>query len=466
MMEPTCSCGADFGFAFNHNNFSDAVLRIEIMTDPVDSATAIADCLCQGKRKRDEELFPSGTIVRVETLHISSTILADKSPFFFKLFWMKELNQTLKINASEEAAFMELLNFMYCNTLIVTAAPALLDVLVTADKFEVSSCMRYCTQLLLNFPMTPESALRYLELPDTVLMADAIQPLVDAAKQYVVGRYKNITKFQEEVMALPLSGIEAILASDDLQVPSEDAVYDFVLKWARKHYNKQTERRGVLSTRLVCLIRFPYMTCRKLREVLSCIDFRHKDVFELVREALIFKAEAPHGQWLLAAKEPVSLKHRFVQRAYKYHSVKVVKFELPQQRCVVYLDLKREECASLFPSGRLSSQAFHLGGQWYFLSAQCNLDQHDSFHCFELFVAMKRNGPGGFALVECEFAVRCKPTEEFVVSKKMAKKKFTGGDMFGRRNLFATPWTSFIADDSPFFINGVLHLKAELTIRH
>lgn len=39
--------------------------------------------------------------------------------------------------------------------------------------------------------MTPESALLYLELP---LMADAIQPLTDAAKLYLAGRYKDLTK--------------------------------------------------------------------------------------------------------------------------------------------------------------------------------------------------------------------------------------------------------------------------------
>ncbi|MCI08996.1 kelch-like protein, partial [Trifolium medium] len=52
--------------------------------------------------------------------------------------------------------------------------------------------------------------------------------------------------FQEEVMNLPLAGIEAILSSDDLQVASEDAVYDFVLKWARHQYSNLEERREVL----------------------------------------------------------------------------------------------------------------------------------------------------------------------------------------------------------------------------
>lgn len=95
---------------------------------------------------------------------------------------------------TEEAALMELLNFMYSNNLSTTSAPALLDVLMAADKFEVASCMRYCSRLLRNMPMTPESALLYLELPSSVLMAEAVQPLTDAAKQYLAARYRDITK--------------------------------------------------------------------------------------------------------------------------------------------------------------------------------------------------------------------------------------------------------------------------------
>lgn len=95
---------------------------------------------------------------------------------------------------AEEAALMELLNFMYSSTLNTTTAPGLLDVLMAADKFEVASCMRHCSRLLRNIPMTPESALLYLELPSSVLMAEAVQALTDAAKQYLAARYKDISK--------------------------------------------------------------------------------------------------------------------------------------------------------------------------------------------------------------------------------------------------------------------------------
>jgi hypothetical protein len=265
------------------------------------------------------------------------------------------------------------------------------------------------------------------------------------------------------VLNLPLAGIEAVLSSDDLQVPSEDAVYDFVLKWARTHYPKLEDRREVLGTRLGRLIRFPYMTCRKLRKVLTCNDLDPDLTSKVVLEALFFKAEPPYRQRSLAVDEASASYHRFVERAYKYRPVKVVEFELPRQQCVVYLDLKREECLHLFPSGRVYSQAFHLGGQGFFLSAHCNMDQQSSFHCFGLFLGMQEKGSVTFA-VDYEFAARSKPTEEYV-SKYKGNYTFTGGKAVGYRNLFGIPWTAFTADDSLYFINGVVHLRAELTIR-
>ncbi|TMW88102.1 hypothetical protein EJD97_019039 [Solanum chilense] len=530
---PTHTGEPDFAFAFDDVNFSDRILRIEILGDSIaggsssdGGCSSLADWARNRKRRRedfrkenalditacpedqiiccnqidsedadnenqDEAVVAmieepnsgdeaansddstwncdSPRVMRVKTLNISSPILAAKSPFFYKLFsnGMRESEQrqvTLRINASEEAALTELLKFMYRNILTTNTAPGLLDVLMAADKFEVASCMKYCSRLLCNLPMTPESALLYLELPSSVLMADAVRPLTDAAKQFLAARYKDITKFQEEVMKLPLAGIEAILSSDDLQVASEDAVYDFVLKWTRAHYPLIEERREILSSRLGRCIRFPFMSCRKLRKVLTCNDFEHEFASKLVLEALFFKAEAPHRQRTQAAEESASTSRRFVERAYKYRPVKVVEFELPRQQCIVYLDLKREECANLFPSGRVYSQAFHLGGQGFFLSAHCNMDQQSSFHCFGLFLGMQEKGSVSFT-VDYEFAARTTLAEEYV-SKYKGNYTFTGGKAVGYRNLFAIPWTSFMAEDSLYFIKGVLHLRAELTIRH
>lgn len=95
---------------------------------------------------------------------------------------------------AEEAALMDLLNFIYGNTLSTTTAPSLLDVLKAADKFEVESCMRYCSRLLGQLPMTRDSALLYLDLPSSVLMVDAVQSLTDTAKRFLAARYRELTK--------------------------------------------------------------------------------------------------------------------------------------------------------------------------------------------------------------------------------------------------------------------------------
>ncbi|XP_031504317.1 BTB/POZ domain-containing protein POB1-like [Nymphaea colorata] len=532
LMEPEAagarSADKDFAFAFNDPNFSDRVLRLEIVGGSPESKEDGEGCLSitewarNRKRRREEikrekgsmacnddsalnnqpdfddgvafgsqdedgeamiEESPTGgedgslsndsswsmdcsIVTKVKEMHISSAILAQKSPFFYKLFsnGMKESEQrdvTLRINASEEEAVMALLNYMYSEKVTTTSPPALLDILMAADKFEVASCMRQCSTVLRNLPMTPESALLYLELPSSVLMADAVQPLTDAAKQFLAKRFKDLSKHQEEIMNLPLAGVEAILSSDELQVASEDAVFDFVLKWARLQYPKVEERREVLGSRLGRLIRFPNMTSRKLKKVLACNDLDADLASKVVLDALFFKAETPHRQRLLASEE--SSNKRFTERAYKYRPIKVVEFDVPYQQCVVYLDLKHEECDLLFPSGRVYSQAFHLGGHGFFLSAHCNMDQQSSFHCFGLFLGMQEKGSVSVA-VDYEFAARSKPACDFG-SKYRGNYTFNGGKAVGYRNLFGIPWRSFMAEDSPYFINGTLHLRAELTVR-
>lgn len=95
---------------------------------------------------------------------------------------------------TEETALMELLSFMYSGKLTTTEPTLLLDILMAADKFEVVSCMRYCSQLLTSLPMTTESALLYLDLPCSISMAAAVQPLTDAAKDFLAVKYKDLTK--------------------------------------------------------------------------------------------------------------------------------------------------------------------------------------------------------------------------------------------------------------------------------
>uniref|UniRef100_A0ACD5YD39 Uncharacterized protein n=1 Tax=Avena sativa TaxID=4498 RepID=A0ACD5YD39_AVESA len=256
-------------------------------------------------------------ILRVKNIKVNSAILAAKSPFFFKLFTngMKESDQrqaTLRIADSEENAFMELLRFMYSGKLKPTIESTLLvDILMIADKFEVVSCMKLCGKWLIDQPMTTESAVLCLGLPNFIPVAVAVK---EAAKKSLAARYKDfcLREFQDELMRIPLDGIVAILSRNDLGVVHEVAVYDFLLRWTFTRYPSFEERCKILSSRLLPLV--PRMHGMIINNVM----------------------------------------------------------EIDKTSCEINLKVDRNLCSELFLTRSAYCQQFRFVGQGYFLSAHCN----------------------------------------------------------------------------------------------
>ncbi|XP_044361843.1 BTB/POZ domain-containing protein At2g46260-like [Triticum aestivum] len=388
-------------------------------------------------------------ILTVKALHINSAILAARSPFFLKLFsnGMKESDdQThprIRIANSEEIALMELLSYMYSGKLTITEPTLVLDILMAADKFEVISCMRRCSQLLTSLPMTTESALLYIDHPCSTLMVAEVQHVIDVAKEFLANKYKNFHKFRRELMNFPLAGIEAILSSTDLQVASEDCIYKFM----------------ILSCRLLPLVRFSYMTRPSLEDILTCTDddIDHEQVAKRIAKALLQKAGPKQMEGALAAD--ITTCWQFTERAYKFKPVKLVAFDRPCPQVIVYLDLTREECSRLFLSGAVRSRGFQLAG-WdgnMQLNPVCTMDEQSKVCTFGLCLM----GLGSTDLtVDIEFAARIRSSGKFE-SKYRCKGTFTRHLLEQCDDLFGVPWSTFIADDN-LFIDGVLHLRADL----
>uniref|UniRef100_A0A453MDD0 Uncharacterized protein n=1 Tax=Aegilops tauschii subsp. strangulata TaxID=200361 RepID=A0A453MDD0_AEGTS len=132
-----------------------------------------------------------------------------------------QMHPKIRITDSEENALMELLSFMYSGKLTTTQPGLLLNILMAADKFEVVSCIRHCTQLLKSLPMTKESAVLYLDHPFSISLVAEVQHLIDAAKQFLVNKYKDLTELPDELMEMPLAVIETIFSSTELQITCE-----------------------------------------------------------------------------------------------------------------------------------------------------------------------------------------------------------------------------------------------------
>ncbi|KFK40747.1 hypothetical protein AALP_AA2G035800 [Arabis alpina] len=429
----------DFAFAFNQPCFSDRILSMVWGVDGDDSK-----------------------LVTTKELYIASPLLSAKSAFFYKLFSDAESNQKrviLTIDESEEYALTQIIKFIYTNSLVAaTDICQLVEVLVAADKFDVSSCVAYCTAKLLTFPMTKESALVYLNLPWNVLMAESSHPLIQAAKETVATYYDDLSDHpKEDIMDLPLLAIEAILSNDNLLMASETHAYNLLLAWTEENYIDPQERKDVFSSLAGC-IRFAWMSPRSLEEVLVSELLNPETAAKIVLQALIFQTATTLRKQTLAA---MHIDHRFVERtSYKYKPVKLVEFLKPHDQKIIYMDLTRTECEQLFPCHRRYSQGFSLAGNRLYISARCNLAKERL--CLGLFI--EETDVCISKRMNYEFSVRAHQTEEFIETHR-GSRMTSQGDEVGCTDLLSMAWTDLMDEDSLFFIEDVLHLRVDLSIR-
>jgi hypothetical protein len=209
----------------------------------------------------------------------------------------------------------------------------------------------------------------------------------------------SLFRFQDELMRIPLAGIVAVLSRNRLKIASEEAVYDFVLRWADCQYPNSEERRKILGSRLLPLV--PIM--RAMKNVIT-----------------------------------------INQPSYK-----------------LYINLERERCSRLFLSGSEYCRQFRFMGHLFVLSAHCNMDSSNSFGLLlEMPVEDKELVR---RTIDYKFEAKTRLTLEF-------DTKYESTCTIGSRedvrckDLFSVPWTNFIADDSPFFIDDILHLRIHLKI--
>ncbi|XP_020517845.1 BTB/POZ domain-containing protein POB1 isoform X2 [Amborella trichopoda] len=252
----------------------------------------------------------------------------------------------------------------------------------------------------------------------------------------------------EELISLPLLAIEQLLLSKKLLLQSEDEVFNFALKWARAKYPKLQERCDILCSKHIPLIRFPYMTTHMLKEILKCEDLEYGLISKVVLDAFLFKAEAPKKQQALMA-----------ERTYKFHHVKVLDWETPHNECIVLFDLRREECASLFPKGSIYSDWFHLRAHKFYLSAECK-DQGNSSEFFGLHLGFE-----GIESVKVKFKFAGQLASRYLSYPDLSfTHTFTKKELYGWSNVFSISWSEFMKDNGPYFIDGVVHLRFEVAI--
>ncbi|KAG1327719.1 BTB/POZ domain-containing protein [Cocos nucifera] len=408
-----------------------------------------------------------------EVIDVHLDPLSKESDLFRRLLSeMKEGSQerlpTIQIEASEENAFIGLLEFIHSSIMPSLSYEEIVDLLLASDEFQVLTCASECMYQLLQ---KSNSELCCFELCEKVHWASVRELLAKKAMDYVTKTNPNRTisptekedrnrmSIESELLRLPFPAIKAVFCMDGLEVESEDVLYDFMLYWAQIHYPKPEDHYAAKELHLECLIRFTYLTHQKLEEALQCDFFYPESVSKAVIEALLFKVGVPYHDGLASSNQ-------FLERHYKRMPVVVTRLRFPElDHCKVYFSLTEDELLHLFHSEgkRRESQDLQFGHQLFRLAVFWDEDGGDT--CFGLSITAKAK-----PLDDVVYATR------FLAKREVhgrAEFSEVGGDTLipsnkssaGSIDLIPGFWSELLSGSSCYMIRGTLHLCVEIACK-
>ncbi|KTG47737.1 hypothetical protein cypCar_00027832, partial [Cyprinus carpio] len=232
-------------------------------------------------------------------------VLAACSDYFCAMFTseLAEKGKSFVDIQGLTASTMEiLLDFVYTETVLVTVENVQ-ELLPAACLLQLKGVKRACCDFL-NSQLDPSNCLGIRDFAETHNCLDLMQ----AAELFSQKHFAEVVQ-QEEFMLLSQSEVEKLIKCDEIQVDSEEPVFEAVLNWV-KHNRK--EREPYLAD-LLEYVRMPLLTPRYITDVidieplircsLPCRDLVDEAKKFHLRPELRSEMQSPRTQARLGAKE-------------------------------------------------------------------------------------------------------------------------------------------------------------------
>uniref|UniRef100_A0A672S5A5 Kelch like family member 12 n=1 Tax=Sinocyclocheilus grahami TaxID=75366 RepID=A0A672S5A5_SINGR len=232
-------------------------------------------------------------------------VLAACSDYFCAMFTseLAEKGKSFVDIQGLTASTMEiLLDFVYTETVLVTVENVQ-ELLPAACLLQLKGVKRACCDFL-NSQLDPSNCLGIRDFAETHNCLDLMQ----AAELFSQKHFAEVVQ-QEEFMLLSQSEVEKLIKCDEIQVDSEEPVFEAVLNWV-KHNRK--EREPYLPD-LLEYVRMPLLTPRYITDVidieplircsLPCRDLVDEAKKFHLRPELRSEMQSPRTQARLGAKE-------------------------------------------------------------------------------------------------------------------------------------------------------------------
>ncbi|XP_059141234.1 kelch-like protein 5 isoform X1 [Physella acuta] len=152
------------------------------------------------------------------------------------------------------------------------------NLLSTACLLQMSEVVEACCSFLMK-QLHPSNCIGIRQFAD----AQGCTDLYKVANNYVMDRFVEVMQNQEFLM-LPCDEVCKLLASDDLNVPNEETIFDAVLKWARHDLMMRKKSLALLLAH----IKLPLMAPQFIADHVETNSLFHddKECQQLIMEAL------------------------------------------------------------------------------------------------------------------------------------------------------------------------------------
>eukprot|EP01090_Pellita_catalonica_P012517 TRINITY_DN273_c0_g1_i1.p1 TRINITY_DN273_c0_g1~~TRINITY_DN273_c0_g1_i1.p1 ORF type:complete len:548 (-),score=86.88 TRINITY_DN273_c0_g1_i1:52-1695(-) len=171
----------------------------------------------------------------------------------------RRLKLKIEIPSEDLANFRLMLQYMYTGEADFIDGKNVLPLIGLANHFGIHSLKEVCGSLLGEL-VDDDTLLYYLNICDTY----TINSLESACGEHLAENFTDLVQ-ESKLMDLKPSTWAQILKSDDLQIMSEEDLFEMVLKYSDRWKKDKAKREEVLSL-LLPHVRFPFFSGRFLVE--------------------------------------------------------------------------------------------------------------------------------------------------------------------------------------------------------
>lgn len=209
-----------------------------------------------------------------QSINAHRVVLAAASPYFLAMFtgdMLESRQREVPLYGLEFTALELLVDYCYSGKVEITTK-SVQSLLVTASLLQLSAVKDSCVEFLQE-RLHPNNCLGILNFAETF----SCESLSQAADAYAVHNFKHVIN-SEEFFSLPVEEMAKLIAREDLNIRSEEQVFEAVMKWIQK----DVEDRKVFLPNLLKNVRLallsPQYLCDKvcndelIRNSLTCRD--------------------------------------------------------------------------------------------------------------------------------------------------------------------------------------------------